>query len=692
MRKRGVGERDRRPVIVGGTLLLLAATFVVVVIIKSQFFGDRRTDTAGQKEEQVSLATGAGRRNVYDRNFMELAVSFPRISLYARPLEFEASEEVVREMAKILSLDEKNIFSALKGERGFVWLGRDLSIEKAGKIAALNLKGVYSISQVQRYYPGNQLGAHVIGFIKDEQGLAGVESYYDSVLRGGGVYDSKLALAGLNGKIGAGGDSASLVLTIDIHLQNILEQKLKSLVEKTGAKTGVAILMAPDTGEIIALASLPDYDPNRFWEFSDEARRNRAFEDIFEPGAIGCLFQVAAAIDKGVVPAKSVVSGDELAQVTPENQVVTPAPETVQAPVWTEVQPGRYLSREALEIEQVKVGDDDFNFFAESIGLTAKGEVDLPEALFAARKDDVSQANLADSGMLTEKNPQGPAKALASKNDRGSFPTATPLALLSAFSRLLNGGKVITPHVLGAVWQNGQIWDVSVRRGIGEFAVRPEVSERMLAVMKKTALAGGDAFIIESMLSKEPVLEKTASEKTAKTADKGAAQSPKKEEGKEAVSGQTTMIRESILLGTAPLAHPEIAIVVVLEGGGVDLQGKSPVRILAEEMMPLARAALQKQPKSPTARELAVREVGYQKRMRMIQANPDQPAILAQVQQGLLMPDVRGLSGRKALQILQPYGVRLHITGSGQVAGQKPPPGTALKGVKQCVLNLKTMH
>lgn len=662
MKKRAIEGRDRRPAMVGGVFLLLAAVFAVVAI-KSQFFGGsgQQTQGDGQKEEQVSAVTGGGRRNIYDRNFMELAVSFQRSSLYARPLELDAPEEVSREVAKILELDEKNILSALKGERSFAWLGRDLSREKAVKIADLNLKGVYRINQVQRFYPGNQLGAHVIGFLKDEQGLAGVEFYYDSVLRGGGVYDPRLAAAGVSRKIAEGSDSASLILTLDIHLQNILEQKLKGLVGSTGAKAGVAVLMAPDTGEIIGLASLPDYDPNRFWEFSTEARRNRAIEDLLDLGAMDRLFQAAAVMDNRIAQGKSGVSGGEAG----------PEPEAAQKAAWNVVQDGRYISPEGVGFGQTVLGRDDFNVFADRIGLTVKGEVDLPEALFALTDVNVSPSNKA-AGIQVE-NPPESAKAMLPHADKDSVPTATPLAVLSAFCRLINGGQVMTPHVLRAVWQDEQVWAVPVRQGIGEFAVRPEVSAGMRDEMKKAAGAGRGNFIIESLLQKDPVFQSQA-----------------KEGGEKAATAQPVM--ESILLGMAPLEHPEIAMIVVLGGAHIDPSAKSPVRDFAEEMMPQARTALQNQVKPPTARELAVREIGYYKKMEMIQAKSTLPAALAQGPQGLVMPDVRGLSGRKAMQILQQYGLRLQIIGSGQVASQYPLAGTALRGVEQCVLHLKTMH
>ncbi|HCC54502.1 MAG TPA: hypothetical protein DEQ20_06205 [Desulfobulbaceae bacterium] len=672
MRKRAIVEKDRRPAMVAGVLMLLAVVLAVVVI-GNQFGGkvEGRTQGGGGKEELVNAATGSGRRNIYDRNFMELAVSFQRSSLYVRPLELEDPEIVAREVAKILEVDEKIILLALKGERSFVWLGRDIPREKALRIAELNLKGMYRINQVQRFYPGNQLAAHVLGFLKDEQGLAGVEFYYDSVLRGGGVYEPKLAAAGVNKKIAEGSDSASLILTLDIHLQNILEQKLKGLMANTGSKSGVAVLMAPNTGEIIGLASLPDYDPNRFWEFSAEAHRNRAIDNILDLGVMDRLFQAAAVMENMIAQGKNRM---------PENDAGTET-EAVQRTSWNAVQDGRYISAEGVDFAQILSEPSDFNAFADRIGLTAKGEIDLPEALFASKNVHVDSAN-KNAGIQAPLSKL--AKSMLPPMDKDAVLTATPLALLSSFCRLINGGQVMIPHVLRGVWQGEQLWDVPVRQRIGEFVVRPAVSAAMRSEMKKVAGAERDDFIIESLRQKDfapPAQAKTTGAKGAQSA---------KESGANTVPVQPGM--ESILLGMAPVEDPEIAIIVVLDGAHIDPLAKSPVRNIAEEMMAQVRTSLRNKVIPPTGKELAVRERGYYKKMAMIQANATLPAALAQGPQSLVMPNVLGLSGRKALQTLQPYGVRLQIAGSGQVSSQYPLAGTVIRGAEHGVLHLKAMQ
>ncbi|OGR00278.1 MAG: hypothetical protein A2505_09615 [Deltaproteobacteria bacterium RIFOXYD12_FULL_55_16] len=676
MKKRAIERRSRRPVMVGAVILLLLV--FAGVVIRNQFFdGNGQLEQGdGQKEEQARAVRGGGRKNIYDRNFMELAVSFQRSSLYARPLELDSPEKTAREVALILGVEEKNILSALKGERSFAWLGRDLSREKAVKIADLNLKGVYRINQVQRFYPGNQLGAHVLGFIKDEQGLAGVEFYYDSVLRGGGAHNTRLAEAGASRKKVEGSDSASLVLTLDIHLQNILEQKLKGLVESTGAKAGVAVLMTPDTGEILGLASLPDYDPNRFWEFSDEARRNRAIESTLDLGAMERLFQTAIEMEKSLVLGSRGAEGE--AGLLP-----VPAPEAIPKTAWNLTTEGRYVSPEGVGFAQIVARRDELNAFADKIGLTVKGEVDLPEALFVLKEENAPGPPDKLAAVIKAGNPPGPPKAMPPSPDQDSVLKATPLALLSAFCRLINGGQVMTPHVLRAVWQNEQVRAVPVRQRIVEFALRPEVSAGLRQEMKKVTGAGRGNFIMESLRVQDLVPAGQMKKEVA-----GKAQAAK-EGGEKATPVQPGM--ESILLGMAPLEHPEVALVVVLDGARIDSQANSPIRIFGEEMLAQGGTALRKTARPPTALDLAVREIVYHKKMEQLQGKSSLPAALAQGAQELVMPEVLGMSGRKAMQTLQPYGLRLQLAGSGRVASQSPQAGAALKGVEKGVLHLKTM-
>ncbi|MGV1098066.1 PASTA domain-containing protein [Thiovibrio sp. JS02] len=672
-KRRAIEKKGKRPVFVGVCLLLALAAFWLIRV--TLLDGESGQEQAAEQPEQLSEVISGGRRNIYDRNFTELAVSFRRSSIYVRPLELEKPEEVARQVAQVLDLDAKDVVTALKGERSFAWLGRDVDQKKAEKIADMNLKGVYRIDQVHRYYPENQLGAHVVGFLKDAQGLGGVEFYYDSLLRGGGVYDPRLAAVGVSQRVVEGSDGASLVLTLDLHVQETLEQKLKSLMGSTQALSAMAVLMVPATGEIVASVSLPAFDPNRYWEYSTEERKNRVVEDVVELGGMGRLFHLAAALDKkaGAVP-----TGTEPGE---EEGAMAAAP-------WRRVQEGIYLSPEGAALHRFAGDGAEYLKFAENIGLASKGEVDLPEAIFALKEGEVAppgkigvqaESSAAAAGKVSEMEmgePPDPGRsATPIQTEKEVGATATPMALLSAFCRLVNGGKTIKPHVLSAIWHDAQVFPVPPREGTGDFTVRPEVSQEMLAWMEKEARQGDDAFAIESLIEKKTLA------------------APEKSDAGEAGEGvEPNVVMNTLLLAAAPVRNPEMAALIVLEKASLDISANSQARKMAQEMIPLAIAAMAKRPSMPSLKELKVREVGYYRKWEKLAKEAAARPVLQEGQQRQEMPDVRGLSLRKAMQLLQPHGLKVQIAGSGQVASQYPLAGSPLKGVDQCLLELKMVQ
>lgn len=664
MKKRQAENRDRRPAIIGLVVLLLVAVIFVFAVVRFQFFGNEDQAGVGDKGGEQSARTQepVGRKHIYDRNYQELAVSFPRSSIYARPLELENPEEVVRQVATLLDADEKNLLSSLKGERSFVWLGRDLSTDKAEQIVNLNLKGVYRIDQVHRYYPIGQVGAHVVGFLKDAQGLAGVESYYDSILRGGGVYDPRLAAAGVSREIVTGERGANLVLTIDSKIQTLLEKKLRGLLGATEAKAGMAALMVPDSGEVVALASLPSYDPNKFWVYGADERRNRVVEDSVPLGGVTALFQTAAALNK-----KDVL----------ESATIRPATDMSQKPgaataAWNWLRKGVYVSPEFMQIGRYSVDDATFAEYAEKIGLSGKGEVDLPEVLFAGKEGEFAQALKAGDVEFEERADKGRE---AVRDKIPLINKATPMAVLTSFSRLLNGGKIMVPHVLREIWQGEQVWQIPVRQGEHDAYVSPDVSRQILAEIDELTAGSKSAFVVETLREAE-----------ARSA------TPERKEAGQEQGVKERLVADTVLLGAYPARQPELALILILEEAQVNMYGEPPERGVAKQFLADAAKMVKKERPRPAADELAIRQAAYYKKWQKLQGESDLQPIMARGSHGLKMPDVRGYSLRKALQVLQEYGLRLQIAGAGQVASQYPLAGASLQGVEQCVLELKRMH
>ncbi|HVF44946.1 MAG TPA: penicillin-binding transpeptidase domain-containing protein, partial [Pyrinomonadaceae bacterium] len=246
------------------------------------------------RAQQTGVETEQAVRGlILDRQGRELARSVDVDSFFADPREVEKVEETAEGLARALDLDALALTSKLReakeAKRGFVWLARKVDVERAKVVHGLKLKGVYSIEEQKRRYPNGSLAAHVLGYVGlDEKGLAGVEQIYDASLKG----EEGRVLLDKDGKRKAfeseglaPQDGRTVVLTIDQTVQYIVERELAAAVERTHAKSAAAVVLEPHTGEVLALANAPTFDPNMAGAVSDEARRNDALQNIYEPGS-----------------------------------------------------------------------------------------------------------------------------------------------------------------------------------------------------------------------------------------------------------------------------------------------------------------------------------------------------------------------------------------------------------------------
>lgn len=241
---------------------------------------------------------------IYDRKGRELAVNLERPSLYCDPKDITTPREVAYKVGGILKINKKKIIQALQEERRFVWLARKISPEAASYIQSLKIEGIGMLPDTKRFYPKGTLAAHVLGFVDiDNKGLEGVERTYEEYLiaDGGRVYitrDAKGNILYRGGNLESSGNS--IVLTIDEGLQAIVEEELDRAVQKWHPQAATVIMMDPNTGEILALANRPTFDPNRPGRFRASFRRNRAITDLYEPGSTFKLVMATAALEEGV--------------------------------------------------------------------------------------------------------------------------------------------------------------------------------------------------------------------------------------------------------------------------------------------------------------------------------------------------------------------------------------------------------
>lgn len=396
---------------------------------------------------------------IYDRNGKELAVSNSIDSVYAIPAEIKDVQNTAANLAAILNFEPNKLEQKLKKRQAFTWVARKIEKEQADAIKKLDIKGIGLTEEGDRYYPNDKLAAHVLGFTGlDSQGLDGVELTFDQYLKGkrGSIiveYDGggrEIPYTEHRYVAPSAGDD--VYLTIDIVIQKIIEREIDKVMQETGAKSATIIAMEPGTGDLLALANRPDYNPNSFGEFSPKTWRNIAISNAFEPGSTFKILTTASALDKKIVS-----EGEHFF----DSGAIDVQGRTIHC--WKHGGHGSQSFREVVENScntgfvtvGLRLGADSFYHYLDDFGLGKLTGIDLPgEAKgILINKAKVQPINLATMAM-------------------GQSIAVTPVQLITAVSASINGGTVLKPQIVKRVKNSsGEI--------IKEFS--PEVMKQVIA-------------------------------------------------------------------------------------------------------------------------------------------------------------------------------------------------------------------
>jgi cell division protein FtsI (penicillin-binding protein 3) len=305
-KKRKTTKWIRFRIVVVGATLALCFGLILCRAVQLQVLSGSELCHKAEKQVKKAFHKSARRGTIYDRNHKELAVSSEVSSICAYPKRIRSPRHTALALARPLKLKQKPIFQKLASSKGFVWIKRHASPKEASAVKALNLTGVDFVVENRRFYPMRSLAAQVIGFCgTDGTGLEGLEYSYDSVLSGreskwtvfkdalGRPFKMEAALPGRK-------DGYDLLLTIDTNIQYVAEEALSESVQRFEAKSGMAVVMVPDTGAILAIAHVPQFNPNSFGQYKSWYWRNRAITDCFEPGSTFKIFLAAAALESGL--------------------------------------------------------------------------------------------------------------------------------------------------------------------------------------------------------------------------------------------------------------------------------------------------------------------------------------------------------------------------------------------------------
>ena len=257
------------------------------------------------RQQQRSIEVSPRRGVIYDRNGHELAMSINVDSVFAVPSEIPDPDNTASFLSRVLHIPAEELAAKLKGGHSFAWIARKIDGEESQRLRALNLRGIYFAKEPKRFYPKRDLAAQTLGYVGlDDEGLGGIEHAYNDELQGkpGKMLISMDARRKWFGRVEKNPDPGqNVVLTIDEKIQYIVEREIDRAMKDTQAEAAMIVVQNPRTGEILALANRPTFNPNIYNEAAPAALKNRAVTDIYEPGSVFKIVTYSAALDEQLI-------------------------------------------------------------------------------------------------------------------------------------------------------------------------------------------------------------------------------------------------------------------------------------------------------------------------------------------------------------------------------------------------------
>ncbi|MBI5286868.1 MAG: penicillin-binding protein [Deltaproteobacteria bacterium] len=537
-------------------------------------------------------------------------------------------------LVPILSVARDELEGRLRTGKPFVWLKRGIDLSEAKGINDMN--GVGILKEGKRFYPHPHLASHLIGFVGvDSQGLEGVELFYDSYIKGSprvfrGERDGRggeMVLVDMEKNSPSRG--MDVVLTIDKTIQYITEKELQKAVSTTKAKGGLAIVMDPRTGEILAMTNAPSFDPSAFWKYKPSIWRNRAITDSFEPGSVFKVFLLAAALVEGMVNPKSLFFC--------ENGIYKVADRTfhdVKRFGWlTLPQVIKYSSNIGAAKMGERLGKRGLYRYIREFGFGAKTGIDMPgEAVGSIHPPDEWSAVSIDTISF------------------GQGLSVTGIQLVTAMSAVANGGYLMKPFVvkkiLGKDGKAVKDFNPEVRRRV----IPEETAKKVTAILKEVTREGGTG--VKAAIDGFEVAGKT-----------GTAQKPDLLTGGYKEGGYI-----SSFLGFVPADAPRLTILVLLDEPEGEFYGgaiAAPVfKDIAVQVLPYLGVfpeGLDRPPLNYMAKISTEEATGEGERYEDNTSS--------------LTPDFSGKTIRYVLRMAREIPMEVKVIGSGRAIAQRPRPG-----------------
>jgi cell division protein FtsI (penicillin-binding protein 3) len=668
------------------------------------------------KQQQRSIEVSPVRGNIYDRRGNELAMTVNVDSVFAVPSEVPDVHSTSQLLARVLKADASEIEGRMHASHAFAWIARKIDNSTSARVRALNLKGIYFQKESKRFYPKGELAAQVLGYVGlDDDGLGGVEREFQSKLTGKPgkmliTMDNKRRWLGRVEKQPDPGEN--VVLTIDEKIQYIVERELARAIDDTHAEAGTVIVQNPHTGEVLALANWPTFNPNIFNKVNPQALKNRSVSDVYEPGSTFKLVTLAAALEEKITNPDEVVDC-QMGSIVLNGLRIHDHHAYAGLTVTQILEHSSDVG--AIKIA-LRLGEERFDRYIRAFGFGAQTRIELPGETRGITKP-VSRWSKVSIGAIS----------------MGQEIGVSPLQLASMVSTIANDGLYVAPRIVaGTTAPRSTPQLIAFHPPMGRRVISPLTAAQMKHMMEGVVLRG---------TGKKAILDGYSSAGKTGTAQKIDA------------SGKYSH-RQHIasFAGFAPVNNPAVTVLVVLDspaggyprdGGGeaaapvfariaqevlaymnvphdVELQDPKRMWLKAHTkedeisegapdyiagvqenadttastaaQVPTASLPATVQP-DPKLRTVATGTKAPQPTLPII--GPMQPAatlqktaletnsqsrgtVVLDVAGGVLVPDFHGKSLRAALEEAESAGLELEVNGSGVGLDQSPAAGSRI--------------
>jgi cell division protein FtsI (penicillin-binding protein 3) len=651
-------QRTRLRLMLLALSVSLWALVIFIRLVHLQVLGREFFEQQGARQSERTLNIDPRRGPILDRSGRPLAVSVDAESLYAVPQDIADPAATAQALARALSLDaaeRREVLARLQQRsKAFVWIQRKLDPGTAQRVRELQLEGVGFLTEHRRYYPQRELAAHVLGYVGvDNDGMSGIEHALEKEIRGRAAKvvvhtDARRRPVAQTERPST--DGASVTLTLDERLQHIAERELDRAMAETQAQAGTVVIVEPYTGEVLAMAGRPTFNPNRYNAYASSKWRNRAVSDAFEPGSIFKIVTAAAGIQENVVAPSEVLDCGgghiEIAGTVINDHAV------FQQLTFTEA------VAHSSDIGMIRVaqrlGRDNFARYVKAFGFGSATGVDLP----------------GESAGLFRPIARWSALSLPTLSF-GQEIGVTALQITMAAATVANGGYLMKPFVVKRVDDaEGRVLretkPVVVRR-----VLEPGTVDTLTTILQEVVRGGtGRRAAVPGYV----VAGKTG---TAQKVD---------------ATGRYSMIDHvASFVGFAPAARPALVVLASLDTPrGPRNEGGDVAAPLYERVTADALRVLAVPPDDPERVMHAVAALPETLTPAVYRpATPARPlpAAAASEEPGL-MPDLRGRPAREAAIAAARRGLVVELRGSGQVIAQSPEPGAEIEPGLTCLLTL----